>query len=79
MKQNPYSTALFSIGIIGMILAVVSFAAGGSGGGGSLGALAFAGALFPVAGFALVGWLLLEGSQWKRPAAKPSLTESRKP
>jgi hypothetical protein len=61
MKANPYSTALFAIGPIGLVLSAMLFIAGASG---------FAMGLFILGSLSTVGWLLLGGLQWK-PAEQP--------
>jgi len=71
MNENPYRTALFAIGMLGLIIAVVLFINGSNAGIDGIGMLAFAGALFPVAGFAFVAWLLTGALQWNQPADSP--------
>lgn len=68
MKANPYSTALMSIGTIGLIVSVVAFFAGSSMGmdGGLM--LGFASLTFPLSFVSTIAWLLLEGIQWERAA-----------
>ena len=65
MKANPFSTALFAIGSIGLVIAVILFVAGGSMGLSGLGVTSFATGLFFLGSIGLVGWLLLEGLLWK--------------
>jgi hypothetical protein len=61
MKANPYSTALFAIGPIGLVLSLMLFVAGVS---------AFATGLFILSSLSTVGWLVLGGLQWK-PTEQP--------
>ncbi|TFD84995.1 hypothetical protein E3T61_18415 [Cryobacterium lactosi] len=71
MKANPYSTALFAIGPIGLVLSVMLFLASGSMGLSGLGMSAFAAGLFILGSLSTVGWLLLGGLQWK-PTEQPA-------
>jgi hypothetical protein len=65
MKANPYSTALFTIGPIGLVLSLILFVASGSMGLNGLGMSAIAAGLFLLGSLSTVGWLLLGGLQWK--------------
>jgi hypothetical protein len=56
MKANPYSTALFAIGPIGLVLSLMLFVAG---------VPAIATGLFILGSLSTVGWLVLGGLQWK--------------
>lgn len=71
MKANPYVTALSSIGMIGLTLALLLFLLSGSMGLSGLGISAFATGLFILGSLCLVGWLVLAGLTWK-PTAQPS-------
>jgi hypothetical protein len=62
MKANPYSTALFAIGPIGLVLSLMLFVAGVS---------AIATGLFILGSLSTVGWLVLGGLQWK-PTEQPA-------
>jgi hypothetical protein len=61
MKANPYSTALFAIGPIGLVLSLMLFVAG---------VPAIATGLVILGSLSTVGWLLLGGLQWK-PTEQP--------
>jgi hypothetical protein len=62
MKANAYSTALFAIGPIGLVLSLMLFVAGVS---------AIATGLFILGSLSTVGWLVLGGLQW-RPTEQPT-------
>lgn len=65
--QNPYSTALFGIWTISLAISVVLFLGGNAAPGAFVNAMLFAAVFFLLAAMALVGWLLLEGMQWREP------------
>jgi hypothetical protein len=67
MKANPYSTALISIGVFGIILAMFLFFVGAAAGVSGLSVTSFAAALFSLGSVSMVGWLVLGAVQWKQP------------
>ncbi|MGH3705178.1 MAG: hypothetical protein ACRDT9_11160 [Agromyces sp.] len=64
MKQNPWATVLGTIGVLGLIVAAVTFFIANGMGLDGLVLLSFSQWLGQFAGFAFVGFLLYEAFEW---------------
>ncbi|MDJ0337487.1 hypothetical protein [Cryobacterium sp. PH31-O1] len=75
VPSNPFSTALLSIGGVGILITAVSWMVGISQSSpfdllAGAGWIAVASGLFPIAAMAFIAWLVVEGIRWVQPATK---------
>lgn len=78
MKQNPWSTALGTIGVLGLVIAAVAYFVGVGMGLGGGGMLDFSRWLGQFAGLSLVGYFLYEAFEWLSIERRRVEAEARK-